>query len=225
MYGLGVIVMPEAVLHLQAHGEDLPRRGNEDVGALASGVVPAAGEDRWLAVSVSVTSREAVAAVLGADPGDDVMAALAAWAADRDAMDAAATLQAAGIAAGPVLDARDLLTSEHLRARGFYEDVDPGPTCGSRPIIGRPYRMEGARVRGRGPAFGEGNDEILRGLLGLTDDRIAHLRELGVIADAPTGVPTSVTPIDLDVLLASRSLTRVDADYLEVLASGSSPVA
>ena len=51
MYQLGVVVMPEAVLHLQAHGEELSRRGNEDLGAFASGLVPATGEDRWLAVS------------------------------------------------------------------------------------------------------------------------------------------------------------------------------
>jgi diacylglycerol kinase family enzyme len=52
----------------------------------------------------------------------------------------------------------------------------------------------------------------------------ARLRELGVIADAPVGVPTALTPIDLAVQLAGRSLTRVDADYRELLAP-SSPVA
>ena len=30
-------------------------------------------------------------------------------------------------------------------------------------------------------------------------------------------MPTSLAPIDLAVLLASRSITRVDADYAEVL--------
>jgi hypothetical protein len=118
-----------------------------------------------------------------------------------------------------VLDARDLLTSEHLRARGFYEDVDIGPGCGLRPVIGRPYRLEGAHVRGPAPAFGEANDDVLRGLLGIDEPRLAQLRRLGVVAEAPTGVPTSLAPIDLAVLLASRSITRVDEDYREVLAS------
>jgi crotonobetainyl-CoA:carnitine CoA-transferase CaiB-like acyl-CoA transferase len=217
MYQLGVIVMPEALLHLQAHGEDLGRRGNEDLGVPASGLVAAAGEDRWLAVSAP--SRAAVAAAIGADPGEDVMGALAAWARDRDAAQAAAALQEAGVAAGPVLDARELLTDEHLRARGFYEEADCGPGCGTRPVIGRPYRMRGAAVRGPGPRFGEANEDILRGLLGLDAARIAELRDLGVVADAPTGVPTALTPIDLDVLLASRSVTSIDADYVDVLAS------
>jgi formyl-CoA transferase len=219
MYQLGPIVMPEALLHLQARGEDLPRRGNADLGVPASGLVPAAGEDRWLAVSA--TSREAVAAALGADPGEDLLGAIAAWARDRDAGDAAAALQAAGVPAGPVLDARDLLTCEHLRARGFYEEVDCGGAWGPRPVIGRPYRMEAAAVRGPGPAFAEGNDDVLRGLLGYGEERIAQLRGLGVIAGVPTGVPTSLVPMDLGVLLASRSLTRVDADYVDVLASAS----
>jgi crotonobetainyl-CoA:carnitine CoA-transferase CaiB-like acyl-CoA transferase len=216
MYQLGVVVMPEAVLHLQAHGEELSRRGNEDLEAFASGLVPAAGDDRWLAVSVP--SAEAFTRTFG-PPGADPMAVVAAWARGRDAADAAAELQAAGIPAGPVLDARDLLTSEHLRARGFYEDVDVGPGCGLRPVIGRPYRLEGAHVRGPAPAFGEANDDVLRGLLGIDEPRLAELRRLGVVAEAPTGVPTSLAPIDLAVLLASRSITRVDEDYREVLAS------
>ncbi len=222
MYQLGVVVMPEAVLQLQAHGEELSRRGNEDIAAYASGLVPAAGEDRWLAVSFP--SAEALERALGVAPGADPMATVAAWALDRDAADAAAELQAAGVPAGPVLDARDLLTSEHLRARGFYEDVDVGRDCGVRPVIGRPYRLDGAHVGGPGPSFGEANDDVLRGVLGFGDERIAELQRLGVIADAPTGVPTALAPIDLGVLLASRSVTRVDADYRDVLASPGSPV-
>ncbi len=217
MYQLGVVVMPEAVLHLQAHGEELSRRGNEDLVAFASGLVPAAGDDRWLAVSIP--SAEAFTRAMRVAPGADPMAVVAAWARDRDAAAAAAELQAAGIPAGPVLDARDLLTSEHLRARGFYEEIDVGPGCGLRPVIGRPYRLEGAHVRGPAPAFGEANDDVLRGLLGIDGPRLAELRRLGVVADAPTGVPTSLAPIDLAVLLASRSITRVDEDYREVLAS------
>jgi hypothetical protein len=108
---------------------------------------------------------------------------------------------------------------------GGDEEVD---CCGPRLVIGRPYLFEGAglvRVRGPAPAFGEANDDVLRGLLGYDDAQVASLRALGVIADAPTGVPTSLAPVDLDVLLASRSLTRLDPDYLDVLASVSSPVA
>jgi formyl-CoA transferase len=214
MYQLGVVAMPEAVLHMQAHGEELTRRGNEDLGAFASGLVPVAGDDRWLAVSVS--SAEEFARVFG-PPGADPMAVVAAWARDRDPWEAAAELQAAGVPAGPVLDARDLLTNEHLRARGFYEPIDS--VCGRRPVIGRPYRLAGAAVRGPGPDFGEANEEILRGRLGLGAAQLDELRRLGVIADAPTGVPTALTPIDLGVLLASRSVTRVDPDYRDVLFS------
>ena len=67
MYQLGVVVMPEAVLHLQAHGEELTRRGNEDLGAFASGLVPATGEDRWLAVSFP--SAEAFERAMGVAAG------------------------------------------------------------------------------------------------------------------------------------------------------------
>ena len=95
MYQLGVVVMPEAVLHLQAHGEELSRRGNEDLAAFASGLVPARGDDRWLAVSIP--SAEAFTRAMRVAPGADPMAVVAAWARDRDAAAAAAELQAAGI--------------------------------------------------------------------------------------------------------------------------------
>ena len=53
MYQLGVSVIPEALLAYQASGHDLPRTGNEDLDAVFSGVFPASGDDRWLALHVS----------------------------------------------------------------------------------------------------------------------------------------------------------------------------
>ncbi len=56
--------------------------------------MPAAGEDRWLAVSFP--SAEAYAAALGAPPGEDPMGPVAAWARDRDALEAAAAAAGRG---------------------------------------------------------------------------------------------------------------------------------
>jgi crotonobetainyl-CoA:carnitine CoA-transferase CaiB-like acyl-CoA transferase len=237
MYQLGASVIPEALLHFQAHGEELTRRGNADLGALVSGVFPAAGEDRWLAVSVQDAAQlDALAAIvpgLEALPENDaqaltarVAAALTAWSREHDGAAAAARLQSAGIAAGPVLDARDLLLDPHLCARGFYEEVDFGPQLGRRPLIGRPYRWSAANsrvaVRGPGPAFAEANRYVLQELLRRSPAELVRLAGEHVIADAPVGPPRTPAPIDLAVLLHSRSLTGVDADYRDVLAARSS---
>jgi crotonobetainyl-CoA:carnitine CoA-transferase CaiB-like acyl-CoA transferase len=243
MYQLGVALLPEALLHYQLTGRDLPRRGNEDLGALLSGIFPARGADRWLAVSVPDRDQLAslagvvpgVADILAADPaagpaddndtGDDVIArcteAIAAWSAGLDARAASATLQAAGIAAGPVRDARDLLTDEQLSARGFYEQVDFGPELGARPLIGRPYRWGGqygaeVRIRRRAPRYAERNDEVLGRLPGMSAARLAELRRDGVIVDRPAD-PAPASPVPLEEQLASGAITALDAGYVEVL--------
>jgi len=126
MYQLGAAMVVDALLRYQATGNDPGRVGSADLDAVLSGVYPAVGDDRWLAVSASSEEQ------LGALPPD-----LAAWARGRDAREAAAELQAAGVAASAVLDQRDLLADPHLREHGFHEWVDCGEGI-ERPLIGRP---------------------------------------------------------------------------------------
>ena len=201
MYQLGAAMVVDALLRHQATGDDPARVGSVDLDAVLSGVFRAAGDDRWLAVSAS--SEEQLAAL----PAD-----LAAWVRGRDAREAAAELQAAGVAAGAVLDQRDLLADPHLRERGFHEWVDCGEGI-ERPLIGRPYRWAGAAVRGCGPAFGSANEEVLREVAGLDDAEIDALVAQGVVTAAPVD-PPRVRPVDLAVMLENGALSRIDSDYL-----------
>ena len=218
MYQLGVVVMPEAVLHLQAHGEELSRRGNEDLVAFASGLVPAAGEDRWLAVSIP--SAEAFTRAMRVAPGADPLAVVAAWAARprrrgcrRRAAGRGHPGRSRARRARPAHQ-RAPARSGVLRGGRCRPGLRPAP--GHRqalPARGRARPGTGARVRGgerRRPARPPRHRRAAAG---------GACAGSGVIADAPTGVPTSLAPIDLAVLLASRSITRVDEDYREVLAS------
>ncbi len=233
MYQLGASMIPEALLDYQVRGHDLPRMGNQDLGALFSRVVPAAGDDRWLAVSIrsaaelgalgSVAGLETLAgqlAGLGMDPlGELLEQALTEWSRGRDAAEAAALLQRAGIAAGPVRDARDLLVDPHLRGRGFYEWVEYGENHRRRPVIGRPYRWHAeateVSVQRPAPDFGEGNRYVLEGILGLDEPAVARLYEEGVVTDSPRGAG-SVAPLDLEVMIQGGVLARIDPDYQEL---------
>ena len=221
MYQLGAIVMPEALLAAQLGGEE-PPRGAGEPDALFATLAPAAGADRWLAVTAFTASQvRALGAVVGSGESGALGAAVAAWSRGRDAWEGAARLQAAGVPAGPVLDARDLLEDRQLLARRFYETV----ACGDgsrRPVIGRPYRWVSerttARVRGCGPDFGEAADWALSELLGLDAAQAEVLAAAGVVAKRPLA-PAPAPALDLDAMLRAGMLARVDADYRDVLAA------
>jgi crotonobetainyl-CoA:carnitine CoA-transferase CaiB-like acyl-CoA transferase len=60
---------------------------------------------------------------------------------------------------------------------------------GSLPVFGMPFRLTGRDRWNERPApgMGEHNDEVLRGLLGLSDDELHALAAAGVIGDRPAG--------------------------------------
>jgi crotonobetainyl-CoA:carnitine CoA-transferase CaiB-like acyl-CoA transferase len=223
MYQLGAAVIPESLLHCQVHGAELGRRGNHDADALFSAVVPAAGEDRWLAVAAS-DGRE-LAALERLVGGRD---RLEAWARLRDPVAAATELQAAGVAAGPVLNARDLLDDPQLRARGFYEWVDYGEELGLRPLIGRPFTWSSevteVGIDRPAPRFGQDNDWVLREVMGLDQSAIERLYALAVVTAAPVNARPAV-PLNLELQLESGQLTAVDRDYRDVLGAAASATA
>ena len=109
-----------------------------------------------------------------------------AWTSGRNPQATMEELQAAGVPAGRVLDTCAILDDPHLVARGFWVDL-PHPKM-------HPYRQQGVvwpfaaagpAPRRHSPFFGEHNDEILRGELGLTETDMAALTAASVIADAP----------------------------------------
>ena len=67
--------------------------------------------------------------------------------------------------------------------RGGLVTEQPHPVAGSTHVLAPPYRLDGERmpVRRAPPELGEGTREVLSGLLGLDDARLAELRALGVV--------------------------------------------
>ena len=226
MYQLGVSVMPEPLLRHQLSGEEVPRSGSAEPDALFGGVFRALGDDHWLAVSaLSEAQLDALGRVVGADaPAAELTGAVAAWALAHEAAQGAGLLQAAGVPAGPVLDASELFADPQLRERGFYEWVEFADGV-ARPLIGRPYRWSGAAstvaIRGAGPAFGEANGYVLEEILSLDRAQIAAIRAGGIVTDTPVATSPE-EPLDLSLMLRSGALARVDSDHRRVLAAARS---
>jgi crotonobetainyl-CoA:carnitine CoA-transferase CaiB-like acyl-CoA transferase len=156
-------------------------------------------DDRWLAISGASPSIAArvFRAIGRPDMADDpdcvdpirrqerageIDDLVAKWVGEHTLDEAMAVFEAAEAAAAPVYDAPQLLADDHLRARGSYvtvDDPDFGPTTVQAPVA----RLSGTpgRVGHLGRALGADNDAVYGDLLGLDRDRIAALRDAGVI--------------------------------------------
>jgi crotonobetainyl-CoA:carnitine CoA-transferase CaiB-like acyl-CoA transferase len=112
----------------------------------------------------------------------EIEAAITAWTSTRDPEAAMATLQAAGIASGVARLPIELLQDPQLHARGFLQEVDRA-FIGKHPQPSMPFREaeKPFPIRTPPPTLGEHNQEILGGLLGLSDAEIEQLTREGII--------------------------------------------
>jgi benzylsuccinate CoA-transferase BbsF subunit len=154
----------------------------------------AGSPDRWVAIACRDDAEwAAVCGVLGhpeaaADGRFDTLALrkqdedalealVASWTAGWKAEELMERLQAAGVPAGVVQNAQDILDKDpHVQARGYYQYLD-------HPETGRAaYDGPGAKLSrtpgyfsGPAPLLGEHTFEVCERIIGLTADEIADL--------------------------------------------------
>jgi crotonobetainyl-CoA:carnitine CoA-transferase CaiB-like acyl-CoA transferase len=126
----------------------------------------------WAQLGLALMAEEAPA----------VNAALARWAAARDARDAMREAQASGWPVVVVNDPLRLHADDHLRARGFWVTADH-PVAGTFAYTGAPWRVGGGgwELRRTAPMLGQHTDVVLSELLGMTDNEIGRLRAEGAV--------------------------------------------
>jgi len=88
----------------------------------------------------------------------------------------------ANIPCAPVMTVDRLLADPHLRAREMIVDL-PHPQLGAVTVPGVPFKLSASPggVEHLGPTLGQHNDDIYRGMLGLSDGEMSELRADGVI--------------------------------------------
>ena len=191
-------LLPEGILAQTMTGNTPGRHGNHDPRWSPHAVYRCAGEDRWVSIAVADEDEwralcSVVDPALAADPRfataaerkrnePALDALLGEWCATRAPEEASAALQAAGVGAFTVMNARDLDSDPHLAGRGFWVEL-PHPEVGVRRHAGIPYRLHGSPIGVRMPApcLGQHTDEVLRDVLGYDAARIASLREAGLL--------------------------------------------
>jgi benzylsuccinate CoA-transferase BbsF subunit len=193
-------VLPEAIVDYTMNGQAPPREGNRDPHMAPHGVFRAAGDDRWLAITIEddaawrrfagvigrpELAEEARFATLTARKRheDELEELVTVWTATQEAEAAVATLQDAGIPAFVAATNRDVAEDPHLAARGFHVTL-PHPEVGEMMHLGVPWRMSrsDSRVRRAAPILGQDTDDVLRDVCGYGADDIERLRAAGVLA-------------------------------------------
>jgi crotonobetainyl-CoA:carnitine CoA-transferase CaiB-like acyl-CoA transferase len=167
---------------------------------MPSGEVTAEIFERWLAVAVDSEEAWQALRLLVADARlddpryetvdgrrealEDIDAVIADWASERDANEAAAELQAVGVAAASMMTPLLATTDPHLEARGMFLPYDH-PDAGHQRATAPPWHMRRRPVTALRPAprFGEHTAQVLRDVAGYDDETIDQLSASGVTAN------------------------------------------
>ncbi len=186
------------ILEQSVSGAVSPREGNRHPLHAPHGCYRCAGEDEWFVLSVTDDAQwQALCRVLGREDlaaearfanasgrrteHDRIDAAITAWSVDRTAEEAMRALQHDGIPAGVVRPMAQVLQDSHLRARGFWAEVE-------RAYVGR-YLASTALfrtgsdpmpIRNVAPTLGQHTGQVLTRVLGLAPEQIVALERQGI---------------------------------------------
>ncbi len=179
----------------------MPRAGNASGGGHPGWVVKCKGwetdPDAYIYVIAQAQAFPTLAKVIGhSDWLDDpnfntpearlprlahVFAEIEKWTMTKTKMEVMATLNPLNVPCGPILSMKELAEEPALRKTGTIVEVDH-PKRGKYLTVGNPIKLSDSPsdVR-RSPLLGEHTEEVLRGLLGLSDQDIQAARQEGAI--------------------------------------------
>jgi formyl-CoA transferase len=178
-------------------GDAVPRAGNASGGGHPGWIVRCKGwetdPDAYIYVITQAQAFPALAKVIGhedwlTDPNystpearlprlDKVFSEIEKWTMTMTKMDVMATLNPLEVPCGPILSMKEIAEEPALRATGTVVEVDH-PKRGKYLTVGNPIKLSDSPsdVR-RSPLLGEHTEEILRSVLGLSDDEIQVARQ------------------------------------------------
>jgi crotonobetainyl-CoA:carnitine CoA-transferase CaiB-like acyl-CoA transferase len=174
----------------------------EPSGTAITGIVPTGTyrckDDRLIVIGANTNSmfKRLTSAMdkpeLGADPRlaenagrvehqKEIEDAIEAWTLTLDSEEALSKLDDVSVAAGPILNVKDMFENEQYRARELFQEVTiDGEPLSIPAIIPRLSKTPG-ETDFPGPELGEHNQEVLKDILKLSDGEINTLKENGII--------------------------------------------
>jgi formyl-CoA transferase len=193
-------VMESLIPEYSAYGVVRTRTGNEMPGVAPSNTYPCSDGEVVIggnADGIFVRLMHAIGRPdLAADPrfGDNqgraahsrlLDDAIAAWTSTRPLDKVMVAMVEAGVPAGPIYSAREIVADPHFRARDMFVEwtvqVDGEPETVLFPGVVPKLEAQPGSMRWAGPELGEHTDDVLTRLAGMPEDEIVELRRQGVI--------------------------------------------
>ncbi len=194
--------IPEIILDYTAN-KNIPKRiGNSHPEISPHGCYPCKGKDKWITIATQSEDEWGLLAnllfpeitnntkfdsnasrIINRKELDELISTRTK---EWDSLELMEILQRQGVAAGAVLNGKELLFNKHLFERNFFEIVphQPESQIPELPYPGKPWKMSGPS-QGKmvaAPSFGQHNETILKNYLGLSNKSFQQLREQGAIS-------------------------------------------
>jgi len=199
LWGAAAVLAAEGWMEYVMNGVEPSRQGNRDIWMAPHNCFRCRGEDTWVTIACGTEEEwQALCRVMGEphlieDPHfrtardrkayeDELEQLITAWTIQHDRWEITTLLQGAGVAAFPSMSSKDLAEDAQLNARGFFARL-PHPEVGVQLHSGIPWLLTNAPngVRSPAPVLGQHTDEVLRDILGYTNEEIARLKEQQVL--------------------------------------------
>jgi benzylsuccinate CoA-transferase BbsF subunit len=187
------------LIDYQVSGRVVTRAGNRSDIYAPHAIYPCAGEDQWCALAVESEEQwQALRRAIG-DPEwsrdtrfgssagrlaaqEEIDAHLSEWTREMPPYEVMRVLQEAGVPAGVAQRSSDLINDPQLKHRSFHRYLEH-PEMGSVPYSGHQFRIRGydSGPLTPAPCLGEHNEQVMRGILGMTDDQMAEVLAAGAV--------------------------------------------
>jgi formyl-CoA transferase len=180
-------------------GDATPRAGNASGGGQPGWVVKCApgGPNDYIYVIIQPPGWASIMQAIGRedlieDPEwatptarlpklDQCFALIEEWTQTKTKFEVMETLNPLNVPCGPILSMKELAEEPSLRETGTVVEVDH-PTRGTYLTVGNPIKLSDSPTEVvRSPLLGEHTDEVLKSVVGWSDEQIAAARDSGAI--------------------------------------------